>query len=146
MSVAELMQTNTNPTPDAFLTNVADLNMQDAKVFGNLAVQYSLYVQKDLHVAGVLYAATLKVETIEAKKITTDQLCIKDVCIGYDELKTLLQNVPPTQAQAGNQAPPPDTASTDTSTSAPSPSPTTQQDSSSPTSDSQTIPDPTPVN
>jgi hypothetical protein len=60
--------------------------MTNASVFGDIAVQGSLAVQNDLHVGGIIYAATLNVDTINAKK-----LCLGQTCVNEDQLKDLLK-------------------------------------------------------
>jgi hypothetical protein len=72
-----------NAGDSAWLNN---LNMTAASVFRDIAIIGSLAVQKDLHIGGIVYAATLNVDTVNAKK-----LCLDDVCITKDELKRLLE-------------------------------------------------------
>lgn len=85
-TVADLLQSSTASQDSGWLNSLGDLNMTDALAFGNIAVRGSVAIQKDLHVAGVIYAATLKVDTLVAKK-----LCLDDVCITKPELQQLLQ-------------------------------------------------------
>ncbi len=87
--VADLLQ-NASNTGDsgvqAWLSSLADLNMTNASVFGDIAVRGTLAVQNDLRVGGIIYAATLNVDTINAKK-----LCLGQTCITEDQLKDLLK-------------------------------------------------------
>jgi hypothetical protein len=84
--VADLLQNGANSDDQAWLQSLADLNMTNASVFGDIAVQGSLAVQNDLHVGGIIYAATLNVDTINAKK-----LCLGQTCVTEDQLKNLLK-------------------------------------------------------
>ena len=87
--VANLVQ-NASNTGDsgvqAWLSGLANLNMTNASVFGDIAVTGSLAVQNDLHVGGIIYAATLNVDTVNAKK-----LCLGQTCVTEDQLKDLLK-------------------------------------------------------
>ena len=87
--VANLVQ-NASNTGDsgvqAWLSGLANLNMTEASVFGDIAVTGSLAVQNDLHVGGIIYAATLNVDTINAKK-----LCLGQTCVTENQLKDLLK-------------------------------------------------------
>jgi len=96
-NVSDLLQTGVTDDNQTWLNSLVNLNMTNASVFGDLAVQGSLAVQKDLHVEGVIYAAQLNVDNITAKKVTTDQLCVDDVCVTRDQFLKMVQ-----QSNGGN--------------------------------------------
>ena len=152
--VADLLQNGANSDNQAWLQSLADLNMTNASVFGDIVVQGSLAVQKDLHVGGVIYAASLNVDSITAKKVTSDEvdakkLCVGDVCVTPEQFLKMVQ-----QANVGD-------APADPSSPTPSPTPPAnppgqvapQSDSglvagtSTPPSDTPPVvqPDPTPA-
>jgi hypothetical protein len=83
--VADLLQFG-DAANQPLIESLASLNMTDASVFDKLVIKDSLYVGKDLRVMGIIYAATLNVDTVNAKK-----LCLDDVCITKEELKRLLE-------------------------------------------------------
>ncbi len=87
--VADLLQNGANSDQQTWLQSLANLNMTDASVFGDIAVEGSLAVQKDLHVGGVIYAATLNVDNLTVNKT----LCIGQTCVTESQLKALLQLV-----------------------------------------------------
>lgn len=125
--VSDLLQAGDNSDTQAWLQSLANLNQTQASVFGDIAVEGSLLVQKDLTVGGLISAATLKVDTINAKK-----LCLDDVCITKDELVKLLQ--------LENQSAAPAPAS-----QTPNPPATSSPDASSPIQTSSTTPDTAPA-
>ncbi len=96
--VADLLQIGANIDNQAWLLSLANLNMTNASVFGDIAVTGSLAVQNDLHVGGIIYVATLNVDTINAKK-----LCLGQTCVTEDQLKAILQFVNSQNQNSSNQ-------------------------------------------
>jgi hypothetical protein len=85
--VVDLLQVGANTDDSVWLQSLADLNMTNASVFGDIAVQGSLAVQKDLHVGGIIYAATLNVDNL----IVNKKLCIGQTCVTEGQLKAVLK-------------------------------------------------------
>lgn len=81
------------------------LSLINASVFGKLVVTDTLYIQKNLHVKGVLYAVNILTD-----KLTTKELCLEDVCVTKDQLRALLDNLnhptPAATPQQNNVTPP----------------------------------------
>ncbi len=125
--VSELLQTGVNTDNQAWLQSLTNLNMTNAAVFGDIAVQGSVAVQKDLHVGGIIYAAELDVDTLVAKQ----KVCIGQTCLNEDQLKAVLKLLdqqqgsvaPPSATSSGPSGQPSSGSSTGTSTP-PTPSPT----------------------
>jgi hypothetical protein len=156
--VADLLQSASGRTDQqAWLQSLADLNMTDASVFGDIAIAGSLDVQKDLHVGGVIYGATLNVDNITAKKVTTDQLCVDDVCVTREQFLKMVQmanggSTPSTPTSPNNSSSTPPTNTSSTGSESPNGQAAPQSDSglvagtSTPPSDPalETPPAPTP--
>lgn len=102
--VATLLQETNQHTLNT--QDMQNLNLTNASVFGRLVVTDTLYIQKDLHVKGVLFAAEIKTDRLIAK-----ELCLEDVCVNKDQLRALLDNLnrptPTAPAQQTNNTPPP---------------------------------------
>lgn len=68
--------------------DMKSLDLIDTPMFGRLVVTDILYVQNDLHVRGVLYAAEIRANILIAK-----QLCLEEVCVTKGQLRAMLDNL-----------------------------------------------------
>ena len=118
--VSELLQTGVNTDNQVWLQSLTNLNMTNAAVFGDIAVQGSVAVQKDLHVGGIIYAAELDVDTLVAKQ----KVCIGQTCLNEDQLKAVLKLLDQQQGSVAGTSTPP--------TPSPTPTPVDPNSSSTP--------------
>ena len=100
-TVAELIQ-----EPGSLLQGISSelttLDLADASVIEKLVVVDTAYVQGDLHVKGIVYAADLIANTITAK----EKICVGQTCVTESQLKAVLELLDKQGSVAGATTPP----------------------------------------